>query len=49
MLVIAFVATRLLEMVGTEVTPPHDDTIGEIRAYWHDHGRRYLVVQYLGR
>ena len=33
---------------GTGVTPPYDDPIGEIREYWEDDGRRYLVVQYAG-
>ena len=47
MLGIAFVASWLLKMVGTGVTPPYDDPIGEIRAYWQDDGQRYLVVQYL--
>src|SRR5262245_8212504 len=45
---IAFVAVWLLKMVGTGVTPPYDDPIGEIREYWEDDGRRYLVVQYFG-
>lgn len=44
---IALVASWLLKMLGTGVTPPYDDPIGEIRAYWEDDGRRYLVVQYL--
>jgi len=48
MLGIAFVVTWLLKMVGTGVTPPYDDPIGEIREYWEDDGRRYLVVQYFG-
>ena len=46
MLGIAFVVVWLLKMVGTGVTPPYDDPIGEIREYWEDDGRRYLVVQY---
>lgn len=45
---IAFVVVWLLKMVGTGVTPPYDDPIGEIRDYWEDDGRRYLVVQYIG-
>jgi hypothetical protein len=45
---IAFVGLWLLKMVGTGVTPPYDDPIGEIRDYWEDDGRRYLVVQYVG-
>ena len=45
---IAFVVVWLLKMVGTGVTPPYDDPIGEIREYWQDDGRRYLVVQYAG-
>jgi hypothetical protein len=48
MLGIAFVVVWLLKMVGTGVTPPYDDPIGEIREYWEDDGRRYLVVQYFG-
>jgi hypothetical protein len=48
MLGIAFVVTWLLKMVGTGVTPPYDDPIGDIREYWQDDGRRYLVVQYFG-
>ncbi len=48
MLGIAFVVVWLLKMVGTGVTPPYDDPIGEIREYWEDDGRRYLVVQYAG-
>ncbi len=48
MLGIAFVVVWLLKMVGTGVTPPYDDPIGEIRDYWEDDGRRYLVVQYFG-
>ena len=48
MLGIAFVVVWLLKMVGTGVTPPYDDPIGEIRDYWEDDGRRYLVVQYVG-
>ena len=48
MLGIAFVVVWLLKMVGTGVTPPYDDPIGEIREYWQDDGRRYLVVQYFG-
>ena len=48
MLGIAFVVVWLLKMVGTGVTPPYDDPIGEIREYWEDDGRRYLVVQYVG-
>jgi hypothetical protein len=44
---VAFIACWLLKMVGTGVTPPYDDPIGEIRTYWEDDGRRYLVVQYL--
>ena len=48
MLGIAFVAVWLLKMLGTGVTPPYDDPIGEIRAYWEDDGRRYLIVQYFG-
>jgi hypothetical protein len=44
---IAFIASWLLKMVGTGVTPPYDDPIGEIRAYWQDDGQRYLIVQYL--
>ena len=48
MLGIAFVVTWLLKMVGTGVTPPYDDPIGEIREYWEHDGRRYLVVQYFG-
>ncbi len=45
---IAFVVAWLLKMVGTGVTPPYDDPIGDIREYWQDHGRRYLVAQYFG-
>jgi hypothetical protein len=45
---IAFVVVWLLKMVGTGVTPPYDDPIDEIREYWQDDGRRYLVVQYVG-
>jgi hypothetical protein len=48
MLGIAFVGVWLLKMVGTGVTPPYDDPIGEIRDYWEDNGRRYLVAQYVG-
>jgi hypothetical protein len=48
MLGIAFVVVWLLKMVGTGVTPSYDDPIGEIRQYWEDDGRRYLVVQYVG-
>ena len=47
MLGIAFVVVWLLKMVGTGVTPPYDDPIGEIREYWEDDGQRYLIVQYL--
>jgi len=43
---VAFVGVWLLKMVGTGVTPPYDDPIADIRAYWEDDGRRYLVVQY---
>jgi hypothetical protein len=48
MLGIAFVVVWVLKMVGTGVTPPYDDPIGEIREYWENDGRRYLVVQYFG-
>jgi len=47
MLGIALVATWLLKMVGTGVTPAYDHPIAEIRGYWQDDGQRYLVVQYL--
>ncbi len=32
--IFAFVVVWLLTMVGTGVTPPYDDPIGEIREYW---------------
>ncbi len=44
---IAFIVVWLPAFLSKGVTPVHDDPIDEIRAFWLDHGLRYLLAQYV--
>ncbi|HEY7043326.1 MAG TPA: hypothetical protein VH419_06630 [Nocardioidaceae bacterium] len=44
---IAFVFVWLVAVLVRGDPPAYDHPVGELRAYWHDHGDRYLVAQYV--
>ena len=44
---VAFIVVWLPAFLSKGTTPVFDDPIDEIRAFWQDHGLRYLLAQYV--